>query len=404
MGNPLIPGSDGSAYNIKLGGKKNVDEVNLQELNAGININEVDQKYKSIFNALDKDGTTKGVLEKGEIDNFKFTIAAFAHDKIFSMREAKKMLSALGLKNVDAKTFFGFLKEVTGLSAQIKGYTHNPDDKTTTVRKDDGSIVTYDTEGRETKVVTRDGDKETSTEFEYKNENTLTQTVSETVNNKKIKQNKYEIIDGELKTREEIKYNEDGNISTTESYEYYKDADGKQFSRLTKETKDGITKTIEYDGETRTETFENHQSIAQINYNADGSRLVIYKDGTTRSFNKDQEIKLEPEKKENVKTTEKQKEGFSIGPKEGETFTDTMNRLVDAIKDNDKKEAFKEAFIRANPKAKKRGYFLLNEIGSRRRDINVPAKFVNVLDINAICVDTKKEMDSYKERIKNKNK
>ena len=45
MGNPLIPGNDGSAYNIKLGGKKNVDEVNLQELNAGININEVKKKW-----------------------------------------------------------------------------------------------------------------------------------------------------------------------------------------------------------------------------------------------------------------------------------------------------------------------------------------------------------------------
>ena len=404
MGNPLIPGSDGSAYNIKLGGKKNVDEVNLQELNAGININEVDQKYKSIFNALDKDGTTKGVLEKGEINKFKLTIAAFAHDKIFSKREAKKMLSALGLKNIDAKTFFGFLKEVTGLSAQIKGYTHNPDDKTTTVRKDDGSIVTYDTEGRETKVVTRDGDKETSTEFEYKNENTLTQTVSETVNNKKIKQNKYEIIDGELKTREEIKYNEDGNISTTESYEYYKDADGKQFSRLTKETKDGITKTIEYDGETRTETFENHPSIAQINYNADGSRLVIYKDRTTQSFNKDEEIPLEPEKKEKVTAEDKEKVGFSIGPKQGETFDQTMKRLVDSIKGNDKKEAFKDAFIRANRKAQKRGYFLLNQENSDKRDMKIPDEFKNILDINEMYVNTKEEMDSYRNRIKNKNK
>lgn len=404
MGNPLIPGNDGSAYNIKLGGKKNVDEVNLQELNAGININEVNQKYKSIFNALDKDGTTKGVLENNEINKFKLTIAAFAHDKIFSMREAKKMLSALGLKNVDAKTFFGFLKEVTGLSAQIKGYTHNPDDKTTTVRKDDGSIVTYDTEGRETKVVTRDGDKETSTEFEYKNENTLTKTVSESVNNKKIKQNKYEIVNGLLKTREETEYNEDGNISTTASYEYYTNTDGEQCSRLIKETKDGITKTIEYDGETRTETFENHPSIAQINYNADGSRLVIYKDRTTQSFKKDEEIKLEPEEKENVKTTEKPKEGFSIGPKQGETFTQTMERLANSIKDNDRKEAFKKAFIKANPKARKRGYFLLNEVGSKKRDINIPAKFVDVLDINEIYVDTKKEMDSYIERIKNKNK
>ena len=354
MGNPLIPGSDGSAYNIKLGGKKNVDEVNLQELNAGININEVDQKYKSIFNALDKDGTTKGVLEKGEINKFKLTIAAFAHDKIFSMREAKKMLSALGLKNVDAKTFFGFLKEVTGLSAQIKGYTHNPDDKTTTVRKDDGSIITYDTEGRETKVVTRDGDKETSTEFEYKNENTLTKTVSESVNNKKIKQNKYEIVDGLLKTREETEYNEDGNISTNASYEYYTNADGKQLSRLIKETKDGITKTIEYDGNTRTETFENHPSIARINYNADGSRLVNYKDGTTRSFNKDEEIKLEPEKKEKVTAEEKEKAGFSIGPKQGETFDQTMKRLVDSINDNDKKRSFQKSIYKCKQKSTKK--------------------------------------------------
>ena len=400
MGNPLIPGSDGSAYNVKLGGKKNVDEVNLQELNAGININEVNQKYKSIFNALDKDGTTKGVLEKGEIDKFKLTIAAFAHDKIFSMREAKKMLSALGLKNVDAKTFFGFLKEVTGLSAQIKGYAHNPDDKTTTVRKDDGSITTYDTEGRETKVVTRDGDKETSTEFEYKNENTLTKTVAESVNNKKIKQNKYEIVDGLLKTREETEYNEDGNISTNASYEYYTNADGKQLSRLIKETKDGITKTIEYDGETRTETFENHTSISRINYNADGSGLVIYKDGTTQKFNKDEEIPLEPEKV----TAEKPKEGFSIGPKEGETFTQTMERLANSIKNNDQKEAFKKAFINANKKAQKRGYFLLNEENRKRRDMKIPDEFMNVLDINEIYVDTKKEMDSYIERIKNKNK
>ena len=135
-------------FNVRLGKAKSADSIDLNSLKAGLSANDVtnsvfsenDTKnqqlkndYSNIFKALDTDGKTAGVLEESEISSLKDKIHEYSKNEVFSKREAGKLLDSLGLKNVKAKTFFGFLKDVVGISEKIE--TAETDDNGNTTVK-----------------------------------------------------------------------------------------------------------------------------------------------------------------------------------------------------------------------------------------------------------------------------
>ena len=75
--------------------------------------------------------------------------------------------------------------------------------------------------------------------------------------------------------------------------------------------------------------------------------------------------------------------------KQGETFNDTMLRL--GITD----PADQEVFKKANPKAYKRGYFLLADPG-KVGDVYIPKSIADKLDISNILVDETAEFEKHK--------
>lgn len=135
-------------FNVRLGKAKSADSIDLNSLKAGLSANDVtnsvfsenDTKnqqlkndYNNIFKALDTDGKTAGVLEESEISSLKDKIHEYSKNEVFSKREAGKLLDSLGLKNVKAETFFGFLKDVVGISEKIE--TAETDDNGNTTVK-----------------------------------------------------------------------------------------------------------------------------------------------------------------------------------------------------------------------------------------------------------------------------
>ena len=94
---------------------------------------------------------------------------------------------------------------------------------------------------------------------------------------------------------------------------------------------------------------------------------------------------------------------FRVSPKQGETFNDTMNRL--GITD----PADQEMFKKANPKAYKRGYFLLGKEGQQTKggyinwedgDIYIPKELADKLNIEDMLVDKTAEMEKHKQALK----
>ena len=137
-------------FNLRLGKGKSAEDINLNNLKGGISAEKVDDKYKSIFNALDKTGQTEGVLEESEVNDLKSKVQNFAKNNIFSKHEAGKLLSSLGLKDVKAETFFGFLKDVVGISANIESSTTDTQGNTSVAEKQGDTSLTsvYNKNGR----------------------------------------------------------------------------------------------------------------------------------------------------------------------------------------------------------------------------------------------------------------
>ena len=82
---------------------------------------------------------------------------------------------------------------------------------------------------------------------------------------------------------------------------------------------------------------------------------------------------------------------IKANPKQGETFKDTMLRL--GITDPEDQKIF----IKANPKAYKRGYFILADPGKVGGDVYIPKSIANKLDISNILVDTTAEYNKHKQ-------
>ena len=209
-------------FNLRLGKGKSAEDVNLNNLKGGISAEKVDDKYKSIFNALDKTGQTEGVLEESEVNDLKSKVQKFAKNNIFSKHEAGKLLSSLGLKDVKAETFFGFLKDVVGISANIetsatdtKGNTSvaekQGDTSLTSVYDKNGKLVStnevtngarvykeYNADENSTKIIREENGVEV--EERYKNDEIISKSEITRDANGNVKQTAiYELVNGELK-------------------------------------------------------------------------------------------------------------------------------------------------------------------------------------------------------------
>ena len=160
---------------IRLGKSKNSTNFNPNDMKNGLalndftntnntsifNSNEADinqqlaNDYKTIFEALDKGGNVKGVLEESEINALKDKIKTASGNNIFSKREALKLLNSLGLNNIKVETFFSFLKNAINFSKKIESTETNNGITTTKYVAENGfqQTVTRDNSGKISKTV-----------------------------------------------------------------------------------------------------------------------------------------------------------------------------------------------------------------------------------------------------------
>ena len=125
------------------------------------------------------------------------------------------------------------------------------------------------------------------------------------------------------------------------------------------------------DGESFEDKYDDNGKLKYTEYsNIDGSKLYF---GT-----------------DNVAFAHKTPNGnLRVSPKQGETFDDTMNRL--GITD----PADQEMFKKANPKAYKRGYFILSD-GSTY-DVYIPKELADKLNIEDMVVETSTEAEKHEQ-------
>ena len=267
-------------FNLRLGKGKSAEDVNLNNLKGGISAKKVDDKYKSIFNALDKTGQTEGVLEESEVNDLKSRVQNFAKNNIFSKHEAGKLLSSLGLKDVKAETFFGFLKDIAGISVNIETSTTDEQGNTSVVEKQGDTSLTsvYDKNG---KLVSTDKITNGARVYkEYSNNGNSTKIIR--------KENGVEVEEyyknDEIISKSEITRDADGKVKQIASYELvngeWKQTSGKigekSFTR-TYPTDDGYTDN--YDNGERIIYDAKGNAIA--GKDAEGSYRIVNEDGRT---------------------------------------------------------------------------------------------------------------------------
>ena len=266
-------------FNLRLGKGKSAEDVNLNNLKGGISAKKVDDKYKSIFNALDKTGQTEGVLEESEVNDLKSRVQNFAKNNIFSKHEAGKLLSSLGLKDVKAETFFGFLKDIAGISVNIETSTTDEQGNTSVAEKqgDTSLISVYDKNGN---LVSTDEITNGDSVYKEYSDNGISKIIR--------KENGVEVEEhyknNEIISKSEITRDADGKVKQIASYELvngeWKQTSGKigekSFTR-TYPTDDGYTDN--YDNGERKIYDAKGNAIA--GKDAEGSYRIVNEDGRT---------------------------------------------------------------------------------------------------------------------------
>ena len=415
-------------FNVSLGKGKDVQKLSSEDLKGGVSKLDIeDTQMQSIFSMLDEN--RNGILENTEIDKIKDAVSKFAQQNgkssILSKKEAKHLISSLGLKGIKAEDLFRFLGSIKLAASNIVSQTLDSDgSKAINVEykaDQEGNRVTIQynpTTGVFIGSYTVD-----------KNNNVLWQDASG-----KIIKGKNDV--GNFNRT----YNPDG--SYTDTYEdriRNYDAEGRWVSGT---ATGGITYTKEYheDG-SYTSTYSNgkveeyDKNNKQLSgklpngttwkneYHEDGSYTKTYSDGEVREHDKNgkplsgklangttyeykynEQGKLEYEEfseKDGSKYyysadgksyAEKTASGdFFVSPKQGETFDDTMNRL--GITDPADQELFKES----NQEAFERGYFILTDPGKAYGEVYIPKSIADKLDINNVLVDETAEAEKHKQ-------
>lgn len=149
------------SFNSKEDIKKTLSQLTPSELKGGIARDTVDEKYRSIFDALDNKNTN-GILEDNEIQDLQ---NAAGKDGVFSVKEVKNLIKSIGLKeSVNVETFVSFLSNIIGLSAKIEKVEKKESES------GENTIITYAEDGSEQqKVETRDASGNLVKTVMYKN-------------------------------------------------------------------------------------------------------------------------------------------------------------------------------------------------------------------------------------------
>ena len=266
-------------FNLRLGKGKSAEDVNLNNLKGGISAEKVNDKYKSIFNALDKTGQTEGVLEESEVNDLKTKVQNFAKNNIFSKHEAGKLLSSLGLKDVKAETFFGFLKDIAGISVNIETSTTDEQGNTSVVEKQGDTSLTsvYNKKGN---LVSTDEITNGASVYKEYSDNGISKIIR--IENGVEVEEYYK--NDEIISKIEITRDADGKVKQIASYELvngeWKQTSGKigekSFTR-TYPTDDGYTDN--YDNGERIIYDAKGNAIA--GKDAEGSYRIVNEDGRT---------------------------------------------------------------------------------------------------------------------------
>ena len=367
-------------FNISLG-KQQETTIAQNDIKAGVRRDDLkDEKLKSIFDRLDNGN---GIIEEGELEDIKSAISnaakADGDETNLSKKEAKQLIKNLGLSGIKAQDLFDFLAQIKSASANVDYLTKN-------------------VEHPDEIVIARPKDKDGNQIFEIYNEDgTLNRTETSGKASSMV-----EHADGRLEGKDDVgnytrKVNPDGTYIDT--YE------------------DGRVRYYDKDG--RLTGGKNSEGMSFVNkYNEDGSYIQEWSDGNVQYYDKDGRrtggklpngtiAEVIYDEKGNRKYDEfKRKNGsvyywgpnggyaektangnFKAHAKHGESFNDTMLRLgITAPKDQ-------QIFIKANPKAYKRGYFLISKPNANYGDVYIPKEIADKLDISNILVNSGEEYE-----------
>ena len=345
-------------------------------------------------------------------------------------------------------------KRISGTNINGETYTvtyNYNEDGSYTETYSDGETREYDKNGKLLSGKLADG---TTWKNEYHEDGSCTRTYSDGETREYDKNGKElsgKLADG---TTWKNEYHEDGSYTETYSsgktLEYDKNdkelsgklADGRTWKTeyhedgsYTRTYSDGVTQEYDKNDKELSGKFADGTTW-KCEYHEDGSYTRTYSDGKTKEFDKNgKELsgkfadgttwKCEYHEDGNLKYNEyTNKDGskhfsgadgktfakktangnFRVSPKQGETFDDTMKRL--GITD----PADQEMFKKANPKAYKRGYFLLGKENQQVKggdflcwddgDIYIPKELADKLNIEDMLVDKTAEMKKHKQALK----
>ena len=253
---------------------------------------------------------------------------------------------------------------ISGTSTDGKTYTKKYNkDGSYTITYSDSETREYDKNGKELSGKLADGK---TWKNEYHEDGSYTTTYSDSRTEEYDKNDKQ--LSGKLAngTTYKNEYHEDGSYTKT-----YSDGDIQEYDKngkgLSGKLANGTTYEVRYgdDGSLKYTEFTEEDS-SKYYYGADDKSYA------TKTANGN----------------------YKVSPKQGETFNDTMNRL--GITDSDDQEMFKKA----NPKAYKRGYFLLTDPGKANGDVYIPKALADKLNVEDMLVDETAEMEKHKQALK----
>ncbi len=128
---------------IRLGRGGKVGSVNPEQIKGGLKKEQIkDKNLQSVFDSVDVN--KDGVIDNGEMDNFKRNIQDAAGNETLSSREAKKYLSQNNIKDIDNKDLLKFIDILTQASENIESstVTENNGQKLIQIKYKDGSTET----------------------------------------------------------------------------------------------------------------------------------------------------------------------------------------------------------------------------------------------------------------------
>ncbi len=356
-------GIESNSNFIRLG-KNGQNQINLDNLKAGINL---DDKMSAIFGKFDKNNN--GILEKAELDMLKNSLAPYVEDGVLSNREAKKVLKDINLKNIQTEELFQFLQEAELDSNNVDSSFYSLFDDVEAVnvkykKNSDGNVITSSFNA-ETGAKIQDI-------IESENE---TRTICYGEDGKPVSE---EIKKGALTTSKDAlgrvvnqTTNKGNGLCETVAYEY--EGDSTTPSKITTTKPDGTI--IETDGEGNPINPSEIDAAAE----AENPNQTVFENGRIMIKTENGATIQEPGK-DPVEIKYDADRNILSNAKNGETFAQTAKRLG-IMPNTPEFDKFKEL----NQKAAKNGWFVVGA------EVKIPAGMEDKINLDGVNVDSKAE-------------